>query len=368
MSGPASSTSPTAGPASPTCSSTCSSRARPAAASARSPGRPRAPAAISTPAPPTTTPATSRCCRPRGWRRRSTSSPTRCATPSIDAEELARELQVIIQEAKRKLDTPSAVAYETLHEVMFDRHRIRRWRIGHEAQLAGFTRADLLGYYRTRYVPERTIVAIVGAVDADEALAAARAAYGSWPAAAGAVDPSPEEPPRREVRARTLRGDVGQAELVLGWRAVPPLHPDAPRARPRRHRSGLGARQLALPAAPRGRHRHLGGGASLRAYRGRGVQRQRGAAPGSGGGGARGDRGGRLPAHPAGPHRGGADPRPYPAAGAVGAPAGVDGRPGQRARGCRGTGRCGPARSGVRRTPGPRHRSGTGGGRALPPS
>ena len=54
----------------------------------------------------------------------------------VDSGELARELQVIIQEAKRKLDTPSAVAYETLHEVMFDRHRIRRWRIGHEDQLA----------------------------------------------------------------------------------------------------------------------------------------------------------------------------------------------------------------------------------------
>ena len=46
----------------------------------------------------------------------------------IDESELARELQVIIQEAKRKRDTPSAVAQETLHEVMFDRHRIRRWR------------------------------------------------------------------------------------------------------------------------------------------------------------------------------------------------------------------------------------------------
>ena len=50
----------------------------------------------------------------------------------IDPDELARELQVIIQEAKRKRDTPGAVAQETLHEVMFDRHRIRRWRIGHE--------------------------------------------------------------------------------------------------------------------------------------------------------------------------------------------------------------------------------------------
>jgi zinc protease len=145
----------------------------------------------------------------------------------IDADELGRELQVIIQEAKRKLDTPSAVAYETLHEVMFDRHRIRRWRIGHEEQLARFTRADLRGYYESRYVPERTIVAIVGAVEPERALAVARAAYADWPRAPGAEDRSPEEPERRQVRARTLRGDVSQAELVLGWRAVPPLHPDA---------------------------------------------------------------------------------------------------------------------------------------------
>ena len=146
----------------------------------------------------------------------------------VDAGELARELQVIIQEAKRKLDSPGAVAYETLHEVLFDRHRIRRWRIGYESQLAGFTRADVRGYYESRYVPERTIVTIVGDIDEDEALALARRAYGDWEPRAGAVDASPEEPPRRGVRARTLRGDVAQAELVLGWRSVGPLDADAP--------------------------------------------------------------------------------------------------------------------------------------------
>ena len=146
----------------------------------------------------------------------------------IDPAELARELQVIIQEAKRKRDTPGAVADETLHELMFDRHRIRRWRIGTEEQLARLTRDDLWSYYRSRYVPDRAIVAITGALDPDHALELARAAYADWPAAPGALDPSPEEPPRREVRARTLRGDVAHAELVLGWRAVPPLHEDAP--------------------------------------------------------------------------------------------------------------------------------------------
>ncbi len=146
----------------------------------------------------------------------------------IDPGELARELQVIIQEAKRKRDTPGAVAQETLHELMFDRHRIRRWRIGTEEQLARLTRDDLWSYYRSRYVPERTIVAITGSLDPDQALGLARAAYEDWPAAAGALDPAPDEPPRREVRARTLRGDITHAELVLGWRAVPPLHEDAP--------------------------------------------------------------------------------------------------------------------------------------------
>jgi zinc protease len=147
---------------------------------------------------------------------------------AIDAGELARELQVIIQEAKRKLDTPSALAHETLHEVMFDRHRIRRWRIGREDQLAAYTRGDLWDYYTSRYVPERTIVAIVGEVDPDDALARARDAYGDWPAATGAVDPSPSEPAHRDVRARTLRGDVTQAELALGWRTVAALDPQAP--------------------------------------------------------------------------------------------------------------------------------------------
>ncbi len=146
----------------------------------------------------------------------------------IDPDELARELQVIIQEAKRKRDTPDAVAHETLHNLMFDRHRIRRWRIGIEEELARLTRDDLWSYYRSRYVPERTIVAITGSLDLDHALELARAAYGDWPAASGALDPSPEEPSRREVRARTLRGDVTHAELVLGWRTVPPLHEDAP--------------------------------------------------------------------------------------------------------------------------------------------
>lgn len=96
----------------------------------------------------------------------------------IDPDELRRELAVVIQEARRKLDTPAALTAETLHETMYDRHRMRRWRIGREEDLAKFTREDVLGYYKSRYVPSRTIVGIVGDVDPDATLDLARVAYG----------------------------------------------------------------------------------------------------------------------------------------------------------------------------------------------
>lgn len=144
--------------------------------------------------------------------------------PLFDSDELARELGVIIQEARRKVDTPGAVAWETLHAVMYDHHRIRRWRIGSEEILEGYRRDDLLGYYHTRYVPERTIVSVVGGIDPDEALSRAREAYGDWPARPAVLDPPVAEPDALVRRGRTLRGDVALSELVLGWRTQPPLH------------------------------------------------------------------------------------------------------------------------------------------------
>src|SRR3954464_12377877 len=103
------------------------------------------------------------------------------ANSLIDAEELARELEVIIQEAKRKSDNPGAVATETLFAVLHDRHRIRRWRIGREPGLRALSRDAMLRFYRNFYHPGNTVLSIVGDVDPEAALAEVRRAYGSLP-------------------------------------------------------------------------------------------------------------------------------------------------------------------------------------------
>ncbi len=150
------------------------------------------------------------------------------ANSLIDADELRRELEVIIQEAARKEDTPAAVTAETLYEVLHDAHRMRRWRIGREAGLRTFTRELVHGFYRNWYTPSNSILAIVGDVDTSVVEAEVAARYGTLPAHDPLPNHGPEEPRWLGARYRALSGDVQQAHATFGWRTVGPLHPDAP--------------------------------------------------------------------------------------------------------------------------------------------
>ena len=147
---------------------------------------------------------------------------------ALDPGEFAREREVVIQEAKRKLDSPPAVTEETLYQLLFRVHRMRRWRIGTEAGLRALTPADLRAYYESRYVPERVIVALAGDLDPEHALALGRRAYQDWGRPASPIAGSPPEPPDREARLRVLRFEVQRPLVALGWRTVDARHPDAP--------------------------------------------------------------------------------------------------------------------------------------------
>ncbi len=146
----------------------------------------------------------------------------------LDRDELARELEVIIQEAKRKLDSPGAVAMETLFEVLHDRHRIRRWRIGHEGSLRALTRDRVQAFYRNFYRPGNTILVVVGDVNVDATLREIEDLYGALADGAVTREPGLQEASAPGFRYRELSGDITQTHLVFGWRTPGALHPDTP--------------------------------------------------------------------------------------------------------------------------------------------
>ncbi len=147
---------------------------------------------------------------------------------ALDPEEFRRELEVIIQEANRKLDSPTAVATEKLYELLYRVHRIRRWRIGTEAGLRRLTAHDVRAYYTSRYTPDRIILGIVGDIDADRAAQLGAETYGEWSRPAAPVEGSPPEPNGPRPVVQVLRGDIERPLASLGWRTVNTLHRDAP--------------------------------------------------------------------------------------------------------------------------------------------
>ncbi|HMA20861.1 MAG TPA: pitrilysin family protein, partial [Gemmatimonadaceae bacterium] len=150
------------------------------------------------------------------------------ANSVIDAAELSKELEVIIQEAKRKQDNPSALAVESLYELIYDKHRMRRWRIGHEDGLRALDRPAMMGFYRNFYQPSNTILSVVGDVDADEAMRRVVEHYGSLSNAVPVRAPGPAEPHHDDFRYRELSGDITQSQLAMGWRTAPTMHEDTP--------------------------------------------------------------------------------------------------------------------------------------------
>jgi zinc protease len=116
------------------------------------------------------------------------------ANSVIDGRELAKEMEVIIQEAKRKSDSPSAVATETLYELLHDAHRMRRWRIGREPGLRSFTRDLMNGFYKNFYRPSNTILSISGDVDPGDALRQVTEIYGGLNGGESRRQPGPPEP------------------------------------------------------------------------------------------------------------------------------------------------------------------------------
>jgi zinc protease len=149
------------------------------------------------------------------------------ANSLIDERELAKELEVIIQEAKRKTDNPPALAVETLYELLHDRHRMRRWRIGREEGLRQLTREQLAGFYRNFYRPSNTILSIVGDVDVEETIAHVERLYGALPGDGVTRSIGLCEDREPGFRYREMAGDIAETQLVLGWRTVRAGAPDS---------------------------------------------------------------------------------------------------------------------------------------------
>jgi predicted Zn-dependent peptidase len=98
--------------------------------------------------------------------------------PTLDADELEREKQVILSELGEALDQPDDLIHDHLFEAMYGRQPIARPVLGREPTIRAATVADCREWLTREYRPERLVIAASGAVDPEAIVALAERLFG----------------------------------------------------------------------------------------------------------------------------------------------------------------------------------------------
>jgi zinc protease len=146
---------------------------------------------------------------------------------SFDPEELRKEQEVVLEEIKRGEDIPSRKLTEALFAASYQRHPYRRAVIGDEGTVKSLTRAHILSFFHTWYVPNNMTLVVTGDFDPAQILPSIQAAFRDFPSQPLPALQIPQEPAQRELRAVVLADDIQETLLDVAYHVPGVLHKDS---------------------------------------------------------------------------------------------------------------------------------------------
>ncbi|MGH7204824.1 MAG: M16 family metallopeptidase [Nitrospiraceae bacterium] len=146
--------------------------------------------------------------------------------PTFPEQEVKRVRSQILGEMQSEKDDPGLVAAKAFHQLVFQGHPYR-WPVnGTEESIPKITRADIQNVFSHEYLPNQTILAIVGDIPVEQARALVAKHFGSWKrgtlSSRTVAKPAPIEKPT----VRLIEKDLTQATIVLGHVGISRTNPD----------------------------------------------------------------------------------------------------------------------------------------------
>jgi len=148
--------------------------------------------------------------------------------PALPEEEFEKEKDVIRREIDMGLDDPDDVASRLMFSTAFSSDPRRHPVIGHRSRFDTITYADLSGYHRSRYTPDRCCLCLSGDFDAASVRETITGYFGEFARGSGAEPVVPQDGVQLGPRRGRATFAVPASRISLGWK-IPPLgHPDVP--------------------------------------------------------------------------------------------------------------------------------------------
>jgi predicted Zn-dependent peptidase len=135
----------------------------------------------------------------------------------VRGEDVETERPVVLEEIAMHSDDPTDAVHELIHQAMFGDTRLGRPVIGTTESVGALQRSQLLRWYRTRYGPERVVVAAAGNLRHEDVVRLASASFGAPEGMAGMASDTPHGQPARPRRPGGA-GRTGVGRTILSER------------------------------------------------------------------------------------------------------------------------------------------------------
>ena len=134
---------------------------------------------------------------------------------TFDPEELAKEMEVVVEEINRGEDSPGRVLSQALFDLAFEEHPYRRPVIGTEESVRSFSRQQMLDFHKRWYVANNITFVAVGDFDAQEMLAQVERVFATSQPNSALAHPRAAEPTQTNTRAILVRRPFNQTLFGL---------------------------------------------------------------------------------------------------------------------------------------------------------
>ena len=146
--------------------------------------------------------------------------------PKFDEEEIDRQKRQALSGIQVSSEDPSYVADAVFDRLVYGFHPYGMPGNGTPESLARITRDDLSAFHKRYFIPNNSILAIVGDLTSEEAFATAKKVFGGWDSGELETEPfiDPPDPTRRVIVID--KPDAVQTEIRMGHIGIPRRHPD----------------------------------------------------------------------------------------------------------------------------------------------
>jgi predicted Zn-dependent peptidase len=143
--------------------------------------------------------------------------------PAFDAEDIAREKKVVLEEIKMVEDTPDDLVHEIFAESFWRGHPLGRPILGTPDTVTALSQEDLRRYFGSTYTASNLIVAAVGNVEHEQVRDLVGRAFERLPAVG---EPARHAPPRVVPETSIRNKELEQSHVCLGTTGYQQDHDD----------------------------------------------------------------------------------------------------------------------------------------------